>query len=138
MNPAWSAGERALADTAFLVSAGMNLLLFAVSMAIAPAIAAYFQSPEALPVLQDLHARRRKHPQVLELLARCYRELGEWDELQALIPALRKADVLDDEQLQALREELARLGQDLGRALGQTLGEARGGRLLLHSTHGVQ
>ncbi|MGD9020336.1 MAG: heme biosynthesis HemY N-terminal domain-containing protein [Lysobacterales bacterium] len=61
----------------------------------------------ALPILQDLHARRRKHPQVLELLARCYRELGEWDELQALLPALRKADVLDDEQLQALREEVA-------------------------------
>ena len=31
----------------------------------------------ALPILQDLHASRRKHPQVLELLSRCYRELGE-------------------------------------------------------------
>lgn len=61
----------------------------------------------ALPILQDLHASRRKHPQVLELLSRCYRELGEWDELQALLPALRKADVLDDDQLQALREEVA-------------------------------
>jgi HemY protein len=61
----------------------------------------------ALPILQDLHARRRKHPQVLELLSRCYRELGEWDELQALLPALRKADVLDDDQLRALREEVA-------------------------------
>lgn len=61
----------------------------------------------ALPILQDLHARRRKHPQVLELLSRCYRELGEWDELQALLPALRKADVLDDDQLKALREEAA-------------------------------
>ncbi len=61
----------------------------------------------ALPILQDLHARRRKHPQVLELLSRCYRELGEWDELQTLLPALRKADVLDDDQLKALREEVA-------------------------------
>jgi len=61
----------------------------------------------ALPILQDLHARRRKHPQVLELLSRCYRELGEWDELQAMLPALRKADVLDDEQSQALQEEVA-------------------------------
>jgi len=61
----------------------------------------------ALPILQDLHARRRKHPQVLELLLRCYRELGEWDELQSLLPALRKADVLDDDQLKALREEVA-------------------------------
>ena len=61
----------------------------------------------ALPILQDLHARRRRHPQVLELLSRCYRELGEWDELRALLPVLRKADVLDDDQSQALQEEIA-------------------------------
>jgi len=61
----------------------------------------------ALPILQDLQARRRKHPQVLELLSRCYRELGEWDELQAMLPALRKADILDDDQSQALQEEIA-------------------------------
>ena len=61
----------------------------------------------ALPILQDLYKRRRKHPQVLELLSRCYRELGEWDELQALLPALRKAGVLDDEQSHLLQEEVA-------------------------------
>ncbi|MGA9575620.1 MAG: heme biosynthesis HemY N-terminal domain-containing protein [Lysobacterales bacterium] len=61
----------------------------------------------ALPILQDLHKRRRKHPQVLELLSRCYRELGDWDQLQALLPALRKANVLNDEQAQNLQEEVA-------------------------------
>ena len=61
----------------------------------------------ALPILQDLQSRRRKHPQVLGLLSRCYRELGEWDELQALLPALRKADVLDDDQARDLQEEIA-------------------------------
>ncbi len=61
----------------------------------------------ALPILQGLQARRRKHPQVLELLSRCYRELGEWDELQAMLPALRKADILDDDQSHALQEEIA-------------------------------
>ena len=61
----------------------------------------------ALPVLQGLYKRRRKHPQVLELLSRCYRELGEWDELQAMLPALRKAGVLDDDQVQDLQEEVA-------------------------------
>jgi len=61
----------------------------------------------ALPILQDLHKRRRKHPQVLELLSRCYRELGEWDELQTLLPALRKAGVLNDEQSDLLQEEVA-------------------------------
>jgi len=61
----------------------------------------------ALPLLQELYKRRRKHPQVLELLSRCYRELGDWDALQALLPALRKAEVLDDDQLQNLQEDIA-------------------------------
>ena len=61
----------------------------------------------ALPLLQELYKRRRKHPQVLELLSRCYRELGDWDELQAMLPALRKAGVLDDDQAQDLQEEIA-------------------------------
>ena len=61
----------------------------------------------ALPILQDLHKRRKKHPQVLELLSRCYRELGEWDQLQELLPALRKAGVLNDVQAQQLEEEVA-------------------------------
>ncbi len=60
----------------------------------------------ALPLLQELYKRNRKHPQVLELLSRCYRELGDWDELQAMLPALRKAGVLDDDQSQDLQEEI--------------------------------
>jgi len=62
---------------------------------------------DALPILQDLYNRRRKHPQVLELLSRCYRELGKWDELQSMLPALRKAGVLDDDQARVLQEEVA-------------------------------
>jgi len=61
----------------------------------------------ALPILQALYKRHRKHPQVLELLLRCYRELGDWDELQAVLPALRKAGVLDDDQAQDLQEEIS-------------------------------
>ena len=61
----------------------------------------------ALPILQGLYKSRRKHPQVLELLSRCYRELGEWDQLQALLPALRKAGVLDEEQFHRWEEEVA-------------------------------
>ena len=61
----------------------------------------------ALPILEDLYRRRRKHPQVLELLSRCYRELGAWDELLAMLPALGKAGVLDDEQLKDLKEEIS-------------------------------
>lgn len=61
----------------------------------------------ALPILEDLYKRRRKHPQVLELLSRCYRELGAWDELLAMLPALGKAGVLDDDQLTDLKEEIS-------------------------------
>ncbi len=61
----------------------------------------------ARPILQDLYKRRRKHPQVLELLSRCYRELGEWDELQLLLPVMLKAGVLDDDQALVLQEEIA-------------------------------
>lgn len=61
----------------------------------------------ALPVLQALFERRRKHPQVLEMLARCYRELARWDELQSLLPALSKAGVLNDEQLEGLKVDVA-------------------------------
>ncbi len=62
---------------------------------------------EAQPILQSLYKSRKKHPQVLELLSRCYRETSAWDELQVLLPALRKAGVLNQEQLQDLQEEIA-------------------------------
>lgn len=61
----------------------------------------------ALPILQDLNKHRRKHPQVLELLTRCYRELGEWDQLQELLPVLRKTGVLDEAQVEELQQEIA-------------------------------
>ena len=64
-------------------------------------------SAAAKPILKDLHKRRRKHPQVLDLLSPCYRELGDWDELQALMPVLQKTGVLNDDQALALQEEIA-------------------------------
>jgi len=62
---------------------------------------------EAQPILQALFKSRKKHPQVLELLSRCYRETGAWDELQAMLPALQKAGVLSEDQIQDLQEEIA-------------------------------
>lgn len=63
---------------------------------------------EALPVLRDLHARRRQHPQVLEMLVRCEQALGHWDEVQSLLPVLRKAGVLSDDELAELEAGIAR------------------------------
>jgi len=62
---------------------------------------------EAQAILQSLYKSHKKHPQVLELLSRCYRESGAWDELQVMLPALRKAGVLNEDQSQDLQEEIA-------------------------------
>ena len=65
------------------------------------------QFEEARPVLEGLLGRRRRHPQVLDMLARCYRELGEWDSLLKLLPAMQKAGVVDDAQAAEMREQAA-------------------------------
>ncbi len=62
---------------------------------------------EARPILEDLQSRRRRHPQVLELLTECYRELGDWDGMQRILPALRKAGIVDDERAQELSLQAA-------------------------------
>jgi HemY protein len=49
-----------------------------------------------MPLLEDLEQRRRGHPQVLKLLAECYRETGDWDGMQRILPALRKSGVVDE------------------------------------------
>jgi len=72
---------------------------------------------EAKPILQSLYKSRKKHPQVLELLSRCYRETGAWDELQAMLPALQKAGVLNEDQSQELQEQIA--GNQLKSAQGE-------------------
>ena len=65
---------------------------------------------EAKGILEELFKRRRKHPQVLEMLARCYRELGEWDVLLKLLPAMQKAKVIDEQKAEELRH-IAAIGE---------------------------
>ena len=62
---------------------------------------------EAKEVLQALHSKRRKHSQVLEMLARCYRELGEWESLLKLLPVMQKASVIDEQEATELRHVAA-------------------------------
>jgi len=62
---------------------------------------------EAKDILEALYKRRRKHPQVLEMLGRCYRELGEWDALLSLLPAMQKAKLIDEEKAVELRHSAA-------------------------------
>ena len=80
---------------------------FLVELTRARMLLANHNHTEALPVLQDLHKLRKKHPQVLELLSQCYREAGDWGALRALLPALKKAAVVNAEQMLELQEEIA-------------------------------
>ncbi len=66
------------------------------------------QRAEALTLLEDLHSRRKQHVQVLTLLARCLKELGRWDRLRDLLPQLRKAGVMSEEEIADLQLEIAR------------------------------
>lgn len=68
------------------------------------------QFEEARPLLEELHAARKRHPQVLDMLARCYRELGDWDALLKLLPVLQKTRVLDAGEADALRQQAAVAG----------------------------
>jgi HemY protein len=62
---------------------------------------------EAKGILEELYKSRRKHPQVLEMLGRCYRELGEWEALLRLLPAMQKARLIDEEKAVELRHVAA-------------------------------
>lgn len=62
---------------------------------------------DARPVLEDLQQRQRKHPQVLEMLSRCYTELGEWEPLVKLLPIMLKTKMLDTEKAAALKQQAA-------------------------------
>jgi HemY protein len=65
------------------------------------------QFEEARPILEDLQSRRKKHPQVLEMLARCYTELGEWEPLVGLLPVMLKTRMLDTEKAAELKRQAA-------------------------------
>lgn len=67
------------------------------------------QFEEARPLLEELQKRRRKHPQVLDLLSRCYTELGEWEPLIKLLPVMLKTSMLDEERAGALKQQAARV-----------------------------
>lgn len=62
---------------------------------------------EARPVLEALQKQRRKHPQVLDLLSRCYSELGEWEALLKLLPVMLKTDLLDAPKAAELKRHAA-------------------------------
>ncbi len=61
------------------------------------------RAEEAVPILESLHLRNRRHSGVLRLLLQAYQDADRWRDLRLLTPALRKADIVDA----ARAEELA-------------------------------
>ncbi len=67
---------------------------------------------EAIPVLQALNQGRKKNHKVLNLLARCYRETSRWQDLQELLPAMRKTGLIDEQQGQEWSARAAIAGME--------------------------
>jgi HemY protein len=80
---------------------------FLVELTRARMLVANGQFEEARPILEEIQPRRRRHPQVLDMLARCYRELGDWEALLKLLPVMQKAGTVDEEEAAALRRHAA-------------------------------
>jgi HemY protein len=80
---------------------------FLVELTRARILTANGEFADAIPILETLHKRRRRHPQVLELLSRCYEETGQWEPLQKLLPVMQKAGVVDAERVEELKQHAA-------------------------------
>jgi len=68
------------------------------------------QKEQALATLQHLRDVAPKHPYVLQLLQQVYSDLYQWQDVQAVLPDLRKRNVLPSSDVQALSLD-AQVGQ---------------------------
>lgn len=68
------------------------------------------QLEEALATLGRLEQTNATHPRGLALQARALEQLRDWSGLEALLPRLRSAKVLDEQALQQLEVRAARAG----------------------------
>jgi len=65
------------------------------------------QKEQALATLQHLREVAPKHPYVLQLLQTLYQDMDQWQEVQAVLPDLRKRHVLETAEVHALDQEAA-------------------------------
>lgn len=56
----------------------------------------------ALAILEPLHLKRTRHAGVLRLLLHVYQEMGRWRDVRLLVPALRRAGVVDSTRARSL------------------------------------
>ncbi|HTE42825.1 MAG TPA: heme biosynthesis HemY N-terminal domain-containing protein [Steroidobacteraceae bacterium] len=75
------------------------------------------QLQQALGVVRDLHARDPRNERALELLARIYRQTGDWRQLEDLIPKFRQITgpdrgLIEDVEAQIALDRLKAVGND--------------------------
>ncbi|WP_163831478.1 heme biosynthesis HemY N-terminal domain-containing protein [Spartinivicinus ruber] len=63
------------------------------------------QWEQALATLEEIRRHKPRHQYVLKLLKQVYVKLHEWEQLNALLPDLRKRHVVDDEEYQTLQQQ---------------------------------
>lgn len=80
---------------------------FLVELTRARILTANGQYSAAIPILEGLQKNRKRHPQVLELLARCYDETGLWEPLQKILPVMQKAGIVDEARVAELKRHAA-------------------------------
>ena len=65
------------------------------------------QKEQALATLQHLREMAPKHPYVLQLLQALYQEMEQWQEVQSVLPDLRKRHILPVSDVDALKQDAA-------------------------------
>lgn len=68
------------------------------------------QKEQALATLQHLRELSPKHPYVLQLLQKLYSEMNQWQDVQDVLPDLRKRHVLASDEVKSLSKD-ASVGQ---------------------------
>ncbi len=77
---------------------------FAVGLTQAQLQASAEQWEQCLASLLQLHSESPRHPLVLSMLSECYEALHDWPALIELLPAIRRAKLLDKPQLDELQQ----------------------------------
>ena len=66
------------------------------------------QIEQALATLRRLHGLAPRHAYVAKLLAKAYHRIGDWENLLAILPRIRKARVMRDSSLRAMQRDAIR------------------------------
>ena len=107
---------------------------FATALARARLLVGEGEPEKAIELLEQLHLKRPKHEGVLKLLLQCYQQCERWHDVRVLVPAIRKAGIVNPERARELAslaagreleaandvDELLRIHDSLKRSLRRT------------------